>query len=135
LFKKYNVGFVSASGVAGVVGGLAVVGAGPGSLPLGAAVPAVDAGAAAPAVFVGFGLFDDVVGTDGIDAGVEVDGLVVVFVAALPAALCVFAAVGGDAAAPAVTAESLGEFGSLLQLMAARSPVPISQDRIAMLTS
>lgn len=73
----------------------------------------------------------------GIDAGVEVAGLVVDIVlgAVLPATPDGLAAVGGGEAAPAAAAESLGEPESLLQLMAARRPVPISHATLRMLTS
>jgi hypothetical protein len=132
LFRKNRVG-----DVAGVLGGL-FVDADPGSVPFGAAAPAVDAGADAPAVFVVLGVFDDPGAAAGI-VGVWMAGLVVVvFDAVPPAVLGVLAAVGRDAAAPAVVVESLGQRESPLQLMAAnaaRNAIPISQRRVAMLTS
>jgi hypothetical protein len=90
-------------------------------------------------MFIGFVEGEE--GDVGMEAGGVVDGFVVVvipLVAELPAALGVLAAAGIEVMEPvapaAELAESLGP-ESLPQLMAARSPVPTSQSRLAMLTS
>jgi hypothetical protein len=87
------------------------------------------------------GFVEGEAGEVGIEAGGVVDGFAVLLmplIAELPAALGVLAAgveVVEPVAPAAEVAEAFGEAESLPQLMAARSPVPTSQNRLAMLTS
>jgi hypothetical protein len=87
------------------------------------------------------GFIEGEAGEVGIEAGGVVDGFAVLLmplIAELPAALGVLAAgveVVEPVAPAAAVVEAFGEAESLPQLMAARSAVPMSQSRLAMLTS